>query len=103
MRYEFGSEEEIVAALLRGYKEGSDILRVYESFAQSVANSPKVAAGVNLAWEFACYDVASLPGATPMLSMLMGLVFPQAMAGLFENNPEFLAEVLKVRTEILNS
>lgn len=103
LRYNFGSYDEIVNKMLEGYREGSDVLRVYQQFANSVKNSPKVALGVNLAWELAIYDVASLPGAVPMLAFMMGMLFEDVMTSLLSDDPAFLAEVLRVRQEVLNS
>lgn len=100
--YTFGSAEEIVKKCLVGYREGSDILRVYEEFAAHNAGQQRNVMGVNIQWELAVRTVKNYPGSVPMLHGIMNSLFEEVMTALLEDDPTFLAELLEFRAIVLD-
>jgi hypothetical protein len=84
-------------------KLGSDPKRVVMQFIGSVADRELNAHGVNLQWEFSVYEIASKYGAVPMLAGIMSMEFNDIMEAILVDQPEFLAEVLAVRQEIIDA
>ena len=78
----------------------SDFKRIIVNFAQKVGGSEKVASGINMAWELAVWDVATQPGAVPLVGVLIGMEFDKIMGAVFAETPDFLNEVLTIRREI---
>lgn len=100
--YTFGNSEAVLAKLVAAsLMPVSDILEVLKRFAANNGGQKRNAHGVNIGFQLAIVEVARRPGAVPMLAGMMNLDFEDLMTALFDDAPDFLAEVLTVHREVM--
>lgn len=96
------SVDEILARNADTLKFGSDIERCVEKWARSIGGQSKNQFGVNLAWELAVHDVATLPGAVPMIRGIMAMKFDTVLEDTFlPEHAAFVAAVAEIREAVL--
>lgn len=90
----------IVARMSEVAEDASDVGHVINSFARKIASSEKVPHGVNIAFQFAIYDVSQMEGAIPMLNWMMNLRYDDYMVALFPDDPAFAQLCIDIHNKV---
>lgn len=95
------SFEEIMPKLIAASDVGGDVQRVFTLFAQRIAGKPIVPPGVVMAYFMVIDLVSKEQMTTPFLQQMMCMLFPDVVRNLFEDTPDFHADVLEFFYNVL--